>query len=366
MPHGPGRGHVLNASSGGGLLYGGKKYGTALCQDPTRLIGCMELPPLDEHESQVHDSGTLRAFEMVTETLCSADKAATTPDKSAHVSAIVTHVSGRGYRQKISGILEQHAAYARRHGMQHIIDMGNYTRAKRGSWNAPFAAKMALRGARAGEWLLWIDAGDVLFTNGSASPSEFVKRARLGWPRACHFVYDHGSLNAGVYLIQRSCEGARLLDHWYAMRRWARIGNNAAYMLAILHARLGLPLNASDDERHRMPCVHVRPSDNFVKCPMSLSVRAPKAGPACPLREVSHTRLTGNGLLAHFPGDKACVQPLLRILRTNGVRSGAEGFGLHTRRSCEKGTETLCCGLRVWDVPVHAKGRVLNHKEDLA
>ena len=134
-----------------------------------------------------------------------------------------------------------------------------------------------------------------------------------------------------------------LLDHWYAMRRWARIGNNAAYMLAILHARLGLPLNASDDERHRMPCVHVRPSDNFVKCPMSLSVRAPKAGPACPLRELSHTRLTGNGLLAHFPGDKACVQPLLRILTTDGVRSGAEGFGLHTRRSCEKGTETLCC-----------------------
>ena len=146
------------------------------------------------------------------------------------------------------------------------------------------------------------------------------------------------------YLIQRSCEGARLLDHWYAMRRWARIGNNAAYMLAILHARqLGLPLNASDDERHRMPCVHVRPSDNFVKCPMSLSARAPKAGPACPLRELSHTRLTGKGLLAHFPGDKACVQPLLRILRTDGVRSGAEAFGLHTRRSCEKGTETLCC-----------------------
>ena len=71
---------------------------------------------------------------------------------------------------------------------------------------------MALRDASAGEWLLWIDAGDVFFTNGSASPSEFVKRARLGWPRACHFVYDHGSLNAGVYLIQRSCEGARLLD----------------------------------------------------------------------------------------------------------------------------------------------------------
>ena len=68
MVHGPGRGHGLNASSGGGLLYGGKKYGTALCQDPTRLIGCMELPPLDEHESQVHDSATLRAFEMVTET----------------------------------------------------------------------------------------------------------------------------------------------------------------------------------------------------------------------------------------------------------------------------------------------------------
>ena len=34
------------------------------------------------------------------------------------------------------------------------------------------------------------------------------------------------------YLIQRSCEGARLLDHWYAMRRWARIGNNAAYIHA--------------------------------------------------------------------------------------------------------------------------------------
>jgi len=309
----------------------------------------MELPPLDEHESQVQDSATLRAFEMVTETLCNADKeTAWKPDKSAQVSAIVTHVSGRGYRQKISGILEQHAAYARRHGMQHIIDMSNYTRANRG-WNGPFAAKMALRGASAGEWLLWIDAGDVLFTNGSASPSEFVKRARLGWPRACHFVYDHGSLNSGVYLIQRSCEGAMLLDHWYAMRRWARIGNNAAYMLAILHARLGLPLNASDDERHRMPCVHVRPSDNFVKCPMSLSVRAPKAGPACPLQELSHTRLSGNGLLAHFPGDKACVQPLLRILRTDGardgggIRSGADGFGLHTRRQCDKGAETLCC-----------------------
>ena len=47
MAHGHGRGHGLIASSGGGLLYGGKKYGTALCQDPTRLIGCMELPPLD-------------------------------------------------------------------------------------------------------------------------------------------------------------------------------------------------------------------------------------------------------------------------------------------------------------------------------
>ena len=161
MPPGPGRGHDLNASvSGGRLLYGGKKYGTALCQDPIRLIDCMELPPLDEHDSQVHDPDTLRAFERVTETLCNADKeTAWKPDKSAQVSAIVTHVSGRGYRQKISGILEQHAAYARRHGMQHIIDMSNYTRANRG-WNGPFAAKMALRGASAGEWLLWIDAGD--------------------------------------------------------------------------------------------------------------------------------------------------------------------------------------------------------------
>lgn len=346
MPREPGPGHALKASvSGGAILYGRKKYGTALCQDPTRLIDCVELPPLNEHESQVHDPATLRAFEMVTETLCNDDTEATwKAGKSARVFAIVTHISGRRYRQKISGILEQHAAYARRHGMQHIIDMSNYTRATRG-WNGPFAAKMALRGASAGEWLLWIDAGDVLFTNGSASPSEFIKRARLGWPRACHFVYDHGTLNSGVYLIQRSCEGARLLDHWYAMRRWARIGNNAAYMLAILHARLGLPLNASDDERHRMPCVHVRPSDNFVKCPMSLSVRAPKAGPVCPLQELAHTLLTGNGLLAHFPGDKACVQPLLRILRTDGggVRPGAEGFGLHTRRHCDKRAETLCC-----------------------
>ena len=157
--------------------------------------------------------------EQLNESICGQEQMHQAVQPISRVATVVSGGSNFEAAEHQPGV-NNHRCYCARnalryHHVQHDFLNGSGVHRM---FNKMWAVMHALEATQMGEWVFWVDR-DVVFTNMSAPPREYVERAMATHPTPadCQLVMAP-SLEAGVVLFRKTCWTMALLNDWWQRR----------------------------------------------------------------------------------------------------------------------------------------------------